>query len=91
MLGRDKMLQVIESAFAPGWCVAQLQKGSYGELFGFRVYDTIHQPMLTWERLPVAEYRKEESLFALISDARELAKSQGMVLDAWSFQKAASK
>jgi hypothetical protein len=84
MIDKQDLIDIVESAFKPLECVAELQ--NYEHAFGFRVYLPNEEP-ITKEEKNANILLNEHQLVSLISSTRSEIKGKGIALEKWSFPK----
>ena len=81
MFEKSQLVGIVESAFAPLSCVAELQ--NYDHAFGFAVY-LPDGSRITYEEKNAALLQNENALSSAISDVRVKIEAKGIVLAKWS-------
>lgn len=81
MFEKSQLVGIVESAFAPLRCVAELQ--DYEHAFGFAVY-LPDGSRIKYEEKNAALLQNESLLSSAISAVRVKIEAQGIVLSKWS-------
>jgi hypothetical protein len=81
MRTNEQITRVIEGAFRPLRCVAEIW--DYEKKLRFRVFDANDQPVVTFPEQLIASLSSDAQLSELISQARDRVQSKGHSLDAW--------
>src|SRR5690606_27516128 len=81
MRTKEQVVEIIQSAFAPLDCVAELH--DYNRVVGFRVYGPNNEPLLKFKETPVDGLLSGPGLETIISAARRNVEQQGFKLDPW--------
>jgi len=83
MIEKSRVVEILEEAFRPLDCVAELKNWENG--VGFRIYEQTGKPVITREFESVDGLRRNRSqLIEVIVDARERLSAMGHLLDPWS-------
>jgi hypothetical protein len=84
MLDKTELVGIVESAFAPLKCVAELQ--NYNHAFGFAVY-LPDGSRIKHEEKNVTVLQNESALSFVVLSVRTRIETKGIALDKWSFPK----
>ena len=84
MLDKSELVGIVESAFAPLECVAELQ--NYDHAFGFAVYLPDGSD-IKYEEKNAKNLQNEPVLSSVISKVRERIEAKGITLAKWSLPK----
>lgn len=82
MRSKEHILALIQAAFDPLECVAELT--DYQTKVGFRVYGADGQPMVTFRPVPVDQLASGPGLVSIIEGARRRVEARGVALGAWA-------
>lgn len=82
MRSKAQVRSIVESAFAPLRCVAELQ--DHGEKFGFRVYGPDNEPVVTFADQPMDALRDGPGLETVIVALRKGLERKGFELFPWA-------
>jgi len=80
MRSKEQVKSIVESAFAPLTCVAEL----HDKTFGFRVYGAEKEPVITFADQPVDTLRSGPGLEMVIVAIRSGLERKGFQLFPWS-------
>lgn len=81
MFEKSQLIDIVKSAFAPLYCVAELQ--DYNHTFGFAVY-LPDGSRVTYDKKGAALLQNESELSSAILDVRAKIEAKGIVLGKWS-------
>ena len=81
MLKKSELVGIVQSAFAPLECVAELQ--NYEHAFGFAVYLPDGSRIVT-ENKNASSLLNEASLSEIIDSVRKRIEDKGIMLENWS-------
>ncbi|MCC8686087.1 hypothetical protein ABFU27_02650 [Xanthomonas campestris pv. raphani] len=81
MRTKEQVVEVIQSAFAPLDCVAELH--DYNTVVGFRVYGPTNEPLLKFKETSVDSLLSGPGLETIIDAARRKVEQKGFKLDPW--------
>jgi len=81
MFEKSQLARIVESAFAPLSCVAELQ--NYDHAFGFAVY-LPDGSRIKYEENNAALLQNGSALFSAILAVRDKIEAKGIVLTKWS-------
>ena len=81
MRTKEQVVEIIQSAFAPLGCVAELH--DYNRVIGFRVYGPSNEPLLKFKETPVDSLLSGHGLETIIDAARRRVEQKGFELDPW--------
>lgn len=84
MRTNDQIKEIVEGAFKPLRCVAEIF--DYDKKLRFRVFDANSQPIVTVPDLVLSLIRDNEQLAAVVNQARERIEEKGFALSAWSLE-----
>jgi hypothetical protein len=83
VIDKQDLINIVQSAFNPLECVAELQ--NYEHAFGFRVYLPHEEDITREEKNINLLLLNEHELISLISSTRSEIEGKGIVLEKWSF------
>jgi hypothetical protein len=81
-LGDDEIRRIVEGAFRPLRCVAEIR--DYGQKLRFRVFDENDVGVLRMDSAVLRDLRDQQNLRNVLSAARETVEEKGFRLDPWS-------
>lgn len=81
MRTKEQVVEIIQSAFAPLDCVAELH--DYNSVVGFRVYSPSSEPLLKFKDAPIDSLLSGPGLETIIDAARRKVEQKGFKLDLW--------
>lgn len=84
MLDKSELVGIVESAFTPLECVAELQ--NYDHAFGFAVY-LPDGSIIKYEEKNANRLQNEPVLSSVISEVRERIEAKGILFVNWSLPK----
>jgi hypothetical protein len=83
MRSDDEIKEIIQQAFKPLRCVAEIW--DYGEKIRFRVYRPDDKPLIQYSELTMRQAQSDRSLSDLLTEARQRVEEKGHHLDPWQF------
>ena len=82
MRTKEQIVDLVQGAFAPLECVAELS--DYRTKIGFRVYGVNDQPILKFEPIPIHQLASGQGLVTIIEAARRRVEERGIALAPWT-------
>ena len=81
MLTNDEIKAMVEGAFVPLRCVAEIW--DYDDKLRFKVFDRNDKGLIKMPKVVLSDFRDEEQLREVLSQVRERVQQKGCSLDPW--------
>ncbi|WP_426701488.1 hypothetical protein ACPPVV_00280 [Rhodanobacter sp. Col0626] len=86
MRAKDQVIEILQSAFMPLECVAELH--DFNKDVGFRVYGPDNAPLLTFKDTPIDGLLSGPGLGTIIEAVRRRVEQKGHKLNPWVLPRA---